>query len=73
MSLKYFVSDCLWNPFLDSNSLQIPSNLIFFFPILVTLRPFTLCYPKTRTIKLQNRAKIFLGNWFSELFAEIEI
>ena len=40
-SLKYFVTDCLWKPFIDSNSSQTPSNLIS-LTILVTLRFLTL-------------------------------
>ena len=30
VSLKYFVTDCLWKPFSDSESPQTPSNLIIF-------------------------------------------
>ena len=41
VSLKYFVNDCFGKPPFDSNSPQIPLNLIS-LTILVTLRPFTL-------------------------------
>ena len=30
VSLRYFVTDCLWKPFFDSNLPQTPSNLIIF-------------------------------------------
>ena len=59
VSLKYFVSDCIWNAFFDSNLPQTPSNLIS-LTILVTLRPFTLFQPKIRAIKLQKSDKICL-------------
>ena len=59
ISLKYFVNDCLWPPFLDSNLHQAPSDLIF-WTILVTLRPFTFFQAKSRAIKLQISAKICL-------------
>ena len=36
VTAKYFVNDCLWKPFVDSNSSQTPSNLIS-LTILVTL------------------------------------
>ena len=41
VSLKYFVSYCLWKRLVDSSSLQTPSNLIA-LTFLVTTRPFTL-------------------------------
>ena len=41
VSFKYFVTECLWKRFLDSNSPQISSNLIYLI-ILETLKPFTL-------------------------------
>ena len=50
VSLKYFVSYCLWKLFFDSYSPQTPSNLIS-LTILVTVSPFTLFYPKIRAIK----------------------
>ena len=40
VSLKYFATDCLWKPFIDSNLHQTPSNLIS-LTILVTVRPST--------------------------------
>ena len=47
VSLKDFVSYCLWKPFFDSNSPQTSSNLIS-LAFFVTLRPFTLFKPKIR-------------------------
>ena len=41
VSLKYFVSDCLWKPVFDSNTPQTPSSLIS-LTILVTLGSLTL-------------------------------
>ena len=41
VSLKYCVSDCLWNMFFDSNLPQTPTTLIL-LGILLILRPFTL-------------------------------
>ena len=41
VSLRYFVIDCLWKPFFDSNSSQTPSKF-FYLTILVTLRLLTL-------------------------------
>ena len=41
VSLKGFVTDCLWKPVFYSNSSQTHSNLIS-LTILVTLRSFTL-------------------------------
>ena len=60
--LRYFVSYCLWKPFFDSifffNSVSLtPSNLIS-LKFLVTLRLFTLFYPKIRAIKWQKSPKI---------------
>ena len=39
--VKYFMTECLWEPFLDFNSPQTPSNLMF-LTVLVILRPLTL-------------------------------
>ena len=55
--LKYFVNDCLWKQSFDSNSPQVPSNLIS-FTIFVTLGPLTQFSPKIRANKLQKIAKI---------------
>ena len=41
VSLKYFVTGCLWKPVFDSSSAQTPSKLIS-MTILVTLKDFTL-------------------------------
>ena len=41
VSFKYFVTECLWKSFLDSNSPQISSNLIYLI-ILETLKTITL-------------------------------
>ena len=49
---KYFVSYCLWKLFLDSKSLETPSNL-FSLTFLVTLRPLTLFQRKIKAIKWQ--------------------
>ena len=59
VSIKYFVNDCLWKLFFDSNYPQIPANVIP-LTILVPLRPFTLFYPKVGAIKFQESAKICL-------------
>ena len=47
VSLKCFVSDCLWKPFLDCKLAQAPLNLIL-LTILVTVLPriFTWFWPK---------------------------
>ena len=58
-SLKYFVNDCLWKYFFDSNSPHTFAKLIS-FTIFVTLRPFTLFQSKITEIKLQKSAKICL-------------
>ena len=57
VSLKYFMSYCLWKLFLDSNSPQTLSKLIS-MTFLVTLRPFTRLKPKIRAIKWQKDPKI---------------
>ena len=41
VSLKYFVTGCLWKPFFGSNLLQTPLILIS-LAISVTLMPFKL-------------------------------
>ena len=40
VSLKCFVSYCLWKRFFDLNSFQIPSNVIS-LTISETVKPFT--------------------------------
>ena len=59
VGLNYFVSHCFCKHSFDSNSPQIPSNLIS-LTFLVTLRPFTLFQPKVRAIKWQKSSKICL-------------
>ena len=59
VSLKYFVNDCLWKHFFDSNTPQTLSNLIS-LTVMVTLRPFTLFQCKIREIKLQKSVKVCL-------------
>ena len=59
LSLKYFVNDCLWKHFFDSNSPQNPSKLIS-LTLLGTLRPFTQFCPKVRANKLQKSVKTCL-------------
>ena len=59
VSLRYFTSYCLWKPFPDSNSPQIPSNLIS-LTFLVTLRPLTMFPSKIRAVKWQKSPKIRL-------------
>ena len=72
VSLKYFVSYCLWKPF-DSNSPETPSNLIS-LTILVTLRPFTLFNLKLEQLSCKKVLKFaLLGNYFSDLFTEVKI
>ena len=61
VSLKYFVNDCLWKPFFDSNLPQTSSNLIS-LTILLTLKPFTLFGALiTHITRVAERLKI-LGN-----------
>ena len=55
--LSYFVHDCLYKQVFASNSPQAPLKLIC-LTILVTLRPLTQFYCKTRGFKLQNSVKI---------------
>ena len=72
VSLKYFVTDCLWKPFLNSNLSKTPSNFQISLIILVTPRPFTLFQPKIRLIKLQNMLKFaLLCDCCSNLFTEL--
>ena len=59
VNVKYFVTDCLWKHFFDSNLPQTPSNLISLI-VLITISHFVLFQPKVRAIKLQKWAKIFL-------------
>ena len=59
VSLKYFVNDCLWKHFFDSNSPQTLVNVIS-LPILATLRPSSLCQAKIRDIKLPKSVKVLL-------------
>ena len=65
VSLKYFVSYCLWKLFFDSNSPQTSSNLIS-LAFFVTLRPFTLFKPKIRAppppVKKPKALLILAGN-----------
>ena len=73
VSIKYFVNDCLWKPYLDSNSLQTPSNLISLI-YLVTPKPFIFFNLKLEILSCKKVPKIaLLGNCFSQLFAEVEI
>ena len=75
VSLEFFVSDCLWKPFLDCKLAQVPLNLML-LTILVTVRPwfFTWFYPKDRAIKFQKRAKfVVIGNSFCDLSTEVDI
>ena len=62
VSLKYFVSYCLFKLFFDSNAPQTLSNLIS-LTFLVPLRPFTLFLPKIRASKRQKSPKICLTWW----------
>ena len=65
VSLKYFVSYCLWKLFLiltRPNSLKLyffPSNFIS-LTFLVTLRSFTLFKPEIKAIEWQKSPKIIL-------------
>ena len=65
VSLEYFVTDCLWKIFFDSNSRKTHSNLIS-LTILVTLTSFALFQPKKiRAIDLQKKLKFpYLVNAF---------
>ena len=62
VSLRYFVSYCLWKLFFDSNSPQTPSNLIS-VTFLVTLRPFTWFSSNVRAIKWPESPKPCLTWW----------
>ena len=59
VSLKYFVSYCLWKLFLILNRPHTPSNFIS-FTFLVTVRSFTLFKPKIKAIEWQKSPKIIL-------------
>ena len=73
VSLKYFVTDCLWKSFFDSNSSQTSSKLIS-LTILVTMRLFTMFYFKIRAIKLEKTLKFaLLGNCFFDHFDNFEV
>ena len=59
VSLKYFVSYCLWKLFLILTRPQTPSNYIS-LTFLVTVRSFTLFKPKIKAIEWQKSPKIIL-------------
>ena len=59
--------------FFNSHSFQTPP-IVIVFRHLVTLRPFTLFWPKARIIKWQKFLKFtLLGNCFVDLFRKVEI
>ena len=71
--LKYSVSYCLWKFFIDSNSPQTTSSLIFLIS-LVTLRSFTLFNLKLEQLSGRKALKFaLLCNSFSDPFPEVEI
>ena len=59
VSLKYFVSYCLWKLFLILTRPQTPSNFIS-LTFLVTVRSFTLFKAKIKAIEWQKSPKIIL-------------
>ena len=59
VSLKYFVSYCLWKLFLILTRRQTPSNFIS-LTFLVTVRSFTLFKPKIKAIEWHKSPKIIL-------------
>ena len=73
VSLRYFLNDCLSKDISDSNSIQIPLNLIS-LAILVTWRRFAEFWFKIRAIKLQKSPQIcLLDNCFSDIFTGAKI
>ena len=73
VSLKYFVSYSVCKLFCDSNSLQTPSNIIS-LTFLVTVRILTLFNLKLEQLSGKKVVKLaLLGNYFSNLFTEVEI
>ena len=67
VSLKCFVTDCLWKHIFDFSSSQTPSNLTS-MRTLVTLRLINL--EQLSCIKGQKFA--FLDNCFADLFTVVE-
>ena len=73
VSLKYFVTDCLWKHFFNSNSPQTLSKLIS-LTLLVIVRPFSLFNLKLEQLSFKKRQKFaLLDNCFTDLFTEVEI
>ena len=59
VSLRYFVSCCLWKRFFYSNSPKTPSNLVS-LTFLLTIRLFALLQLKIREFKWQKSRKACL-------------
>ena len=73
VSVRFFVTDCLWKPFFDSDLLQTSSNLIS-LTILVTLRLFTLFNLMVEQLSCKKGQKfVLLYKCLSDLSTEVEI
>ena len=57
--LSNIAHDCLWKQSFISNSLQAPSNLLFFI-ILITMRPLTQFQLKLTGANLQKKCEFCL-------------